>query len=89
VQARDFLRARGLRVDADLSADKLGAKIRTARLMRVPYIAVVGDKEVEQRSVSPRSRDLNKNLDAMSLEAFGDKLAEEAQQPRLHAEAQS
>jgi len=84
VEARDILRARGLRVDADLSADKLGAKIRAARLMRVPYIAVVGDKEVEQRTVSPRSRDLNKNLDAMSLDAFADKLVEEAQQPRLH-----
>ncbi len=89
VEARDLLRSKGLRVDADLSADKLGAKIRAARLMRVPYIAVVGDKEVEERTVSPRSRDLNKNLDAMGLEAFADKLLQEAQQPRLHAEASS
>ena len=88
IEARDYLRSRGLRVDADVSADKLGAKIRSARLMRVPYIAVVGDKEIENRSVSPRSRDLNKNLDAMGLEAFADKLVEESQQPRLHAEAE-
>ena len=85
-EAMALLRARGLRVNANLSDDKLGAKIRNARLMRVPYIAVVGDKEVENRSVSPRSRDLNKNLDAMSLEAFADKLVEEASLPRLHAD---
>ena len=42
---------------------------------------VVGDQEVENRTVSPRSRDLNKNLDAMSLEAFGDKLVAEAVVP--------
>jgi threonyl-tRNA synthetase len=77
------LRGHGLRVNANLSADKLGAKIRNARLMRVPYILVVGDKEVEQRSVSPRSRDLGKNLDAMSLEAFTEKLLAEASPPRL------
>lgn len=84
-EAMAFLRDRGLRVNANLSADKLGAKIRNARLMRVPYIAVVGDKEVEDRSVSPRSRDLNKNLDAMPLEAFADKLVLEACVPRLEA----
>ncbi len=37
----------GLRARADTSADKLGAKIKAARLTRVPYVAVVGDKEVD------------------------------------------
>jgi threonyl-tRNA synthetase len=78
-----YLSDLGLRVNANLSDDKLGAKIRNARLMRVPYIAVVGDKECEARSVSPRSRDLDRNLDAMSLEAFGAKLQAEAIEPRL------
>jgi threonyl-tRNA synthetase len=78
-----YLTDQGLRVNSDLSSDKLGAKIRNARLMRVPYIVVVGDNEVEQRSVSPRSRDLNKNLDAMSLEAFARKLVDEAKAPSL------
>jgi threonyl-tRNA synthetase len=87
-EALTFLRDRGLRVNADLSSDKLGAKIRAARLMRVPYILVVGDKEVDNRTVSPRSRDLNKNLDPMSLEAFADKLADEAKTPRLTAPRQ-
>jgi threonyl-tRNA synthetase len=82
-EALRLLRARGLRVDADLGADKLGAKIREARLMRVPYILVVGDKEVVERTLSPRSRDLDKNLDPIGLEAFADKLAAEAMEPRL------
>ena len=80
-EALAYLQNLGLRIDANLSADKPGAKIRTARLMRVPYIAVIGDKEVENRTVSPRSRDLNKNLDAMPLEAFGEKLLAEGRPP--------
>jgi threonyl-tRNA synthetase len=82
-QAVATLRGRGLRVDGDLGPEKLGAKIREARLQRVPYILVVGDKEAEARTVSPRSRDLDKNLDPMGLDAFADKLAEEAKEPML------
>ncbi len=82
-QAVATLRARGLRVDGDLGPEKLGAKIREARLQRIPYILVVGDKEAEARTVSPRSRDLDKNLDPMGLDAFADKLAEEAKEPVL------
>ncbi|HTN89317.1 MAG TPA: threonine--tRNA ligase [Sorangium sp.] len=77
------LRSRGLRARADLSSDKLGAKIRAARLTRVPYVVVVGDKEAEGRKVAPRSRDLNKDLGAMPLEEFADRLAAEAKPPRL------
>ena len=80
------LEEKGLRARADISADKLGAKIRKARLMRVPYIAVVGDKEVENRTVSPRSRDLGRNIDAMSLTAFVSKLAAESAEPRVQAQ---
>jgi threonyl-tRNA synthetase len=79
----ELLVRRGLRARADVSADKLGAKIRTARLMRVPYILVVGDKEAESRQVAPRSRDENKDLGAMALEAFADRLAAESSPPRL------
>jgi threonyl-tRNA synthetase len=77
------LRGRGLRARADLSSDKLGAKIRAARLTRVPYVVVVGDKEAEGRKVAPRSRDLNKDLGAMPLEEFADRLAAESKPPRL------
>ncbi len=47
----------GLRVDLDASADKLGAKIRNARLQRYPYLCVVGPKEAESDSLGVRSRD--------------------------------
>ncbi len=77
-----LLQRRGLRARADLSADKLGAKIRNARLTRVPYVVVVGDKEAANREVAPRSRDLNKDLGAMSLEAFAERLEREARPPR-------
>ncbi|MFO0548247.1 MAG: threonine--tRNA ligase [Polyangiaceae bacterium] len=77
-----ILQKRGLRARADTSADKLGAKIKSARLTRVPYVAVVGDKEVAGRAVAPRSRDLNKDLGSMPLEAFVDLLLAEANPPR-------
>jgi threonyl-tRNA synthetase len=76
------LRAKGLRASADLGADKLGAKIRAARLTRVPYVVVVGDKEAADRKVAPRSRDLNKDLGAMPLEEFAALLEREARAPR-------
>jgi threonyl-tRNA synthetase len=78
------LGAKGLRVRADLGPDKLGAKIRTARLLRVPYVAVVGDKEAESNQVAPRSRDLNKDLGPMPLEQFAERLLSESAAPRLH-----
>ena len=46
----------GLRYLLNLDSEKLGAKIRNARLMRIPAIAVVGDREVDQRGVSLRTR---------------------------------
>jgi threonyl-tRNA synthetase len=80
-----FLASKGLRAKADLGADKLGAKIRAARLLRVPYVVVVGDREAAERKVAPRSRDLNADLGPMPLEAFADRLLSEATPPRLHA----
>jgi len=61
-KVQEQLQSRGFRVTADLSGDKLGAKIRQARLMRVPYLAVIGQKEVEGQGLALRSRDENKDL---------------------------
>ncbi|MBL9025203.1 MAG: threonine--tRNA ligase [Myxococcales bacterium] len=77
-----FLAEKGLRARADLSPDKLGAKIRSARLLRVPYVVVVGDKEAAGRQVAPRSRDQNKDLGAMPLESFAELLLGESRPPR-------
>ena len=51
------LTAEGLRVEADLAADKLGAKIRRAQLEKIPYMVVVGEKDMAARVVSPRTRE--------------------------------
>ena len=51
------LKAKGFRVEADFSSDKLGAKIRNARGMRHPYMLVIGEKDAEAGTVSVRSRD--------------------------------
>ena len=51
-----MLRDKGIRVEVDARNEKLGYKIREARNERVPYILVVGDKEMETNSVSARNR---------------------------------
>ncbi|MGH7280845.1 MAG: threonine--tRNA ligase [Polyangiaceae bacterium] len=71
------MKAKGIRVVSDLSNDKLGAKIRNARLQRIPYICVVGKKEQETQSVGVRSRDLGE-LGAIALDTFIEKLASES-----------
>jgi threonyl-tRNA synthetase len=80
------LRAAGLRVTLDDSADKLGAKIRNARMMRVPYIAVIGDVEVETEAVAPKTND-GTDLGAMPLAAFKARLLAEAEVPRIEIQS--
>jgi len=60
------LREAGIRVQHDFRNEKLGFKIREAQLQKVPYMFVIGDKEVETETVTPRYRDGN-NLPAMSV----------------------
>ena len=50
------LEAAGLRAEADLRSEKIGYKIRSAQLLKVPYMIVVGEKEVAENLVSVRSR---------------------------------
>jgi len=59
----------GVRVTVDRSNDKIGAKIRLARLDRVPYMLVLGAREVEEGTVSIRHRD-NEDLTTKSLPDF-------------------
>jgi threonyl-tRNA synthetase len=75
------LREQGFRIEVDTSADKLGAKIRNARLSRVPYMLVVGAKEAETGQVGVRSRDKGE-LGAMPLETFVGLLSGESKPPR-------
>ncbi len=67
---------KGFRVSADLRNEKIGFKIREHTLQKVPYLLVAGDKEVENRTLSVRSR-AGEDLGTMSLEAFHTLLAED------------
>lgn len=63
------LREKGIRVIPDLRNEKIGFKIREHTIQRVPYLLVIGDKEVENQSLAVRTRDGN-DLGVMNLEAF-------------------
>jgi threonyl-tRNA synthetase len=71
------LRARGLRVEVDDSSNRMQNKIRMAQEQKVPYMLVLGDREAEARSASPRTR-AGQQLEPMAWEALADRLAGEA-----------
>ena len=73
------LRNAGIRVHNDFRNEKLSFKIREAQLQKVPYMLVIGDKEVEQGTVTPRYRD-GKNLQPMKPEEFIEFVAQECSQ---------
>ena len=66
----------GLRVENDLRSEKIGYKIREAQLHKIPYMLVVGDKEMEEGNLSVRSRK-DGDLGAMTLESFIEKAQRE------------
>ena len=68
------LRDNGIRVDDDLSKDKLNAKIRNAQLSRVPYMLILGQRDVEAKTVSVRMREGGADLGAMPLAQFIDRV---------------
>jgi threonyl-tRNA synthetase len=80
-RVRAELKGHGLRVLVDDSADKLGAKIRNARMMRVPYIAVIGEIEAQTGAVAPKTSD-GTDLGAMPVSEFLARLLAEAKPPR-------
>ncbi len=63
------MRNQGLRVRSDLANEKINAKIRGWSLQKVPFIAVIGDKEREAGTVAVRARG-NQDLGVMTVEAF-------------------
>ena len=63
------LNAKGYRAEADYRNEKIGKKIREAQIEKVPYMVVVGDRDLENGTVSPRHRAAG-DLGAMSFEDF-------------------
>ena len=71
-QARTLENA-GFRVEVDYRNEKIGRKIRDAQMEKVPYMVVVGDRDMENGTVSPRHR-ADGDLGAMSMDAFAELL---------------
>ena len=65
-----------IRSEVDCRSEKLGYKIREAQMQKIPYMLVVGDRDMENGTVSVRTR-TGEDLGAMSMEAFMQKCAEE------------
>ena len=61
--------ALGMRVTVDARNEKIGYKIRAAQLEKVPFMVVIGEKEVTEGTVAPRSRKSG-DMGAMPLDAF-------------------
>ena len=74
-QIRDKLFSQGFRIEADLRNEKVGYKIREAQMEKVPFMLIVGDKEMQEGTVSVRTRDKG-DLGARSLNEFVDDITE-------------
>ncbi len=75
-EAAARLEALGFRCEVDARNEKIGKKIREATLEKVPYMLVVGDRDMENATVSPRHRS-GQDLGAMGLDAFAALLEDE------------
>ncbi|HEU0235709.1 MAG TPA: threonine--tRNA ligase [Candidatus Limnocylindrales bacterium] len=76
------LRGRGLRVEVDDSSNRMQYKIRAAQEQKVPYMVVLGDREIEARTASPRTR-AGEQQPAEPWDAFADRLAGEVRDRRV------
>ena len=66
----------GLRAELDERNEKIGYKIREAQLQKIPYMIIIGDKEITENKISVRSKKLG-DLGSISLEDFINKISEE------------
>ncbi|WP_202710308.1 threonine--tRNA ligase [Sporosalibacterium faouarense] len=75
-EVAEALKAKGVRVEVDTRSEKIGYKIREAQLARNPYMLIVGEKEVNDETVSVRDREEG-DIGAMKIEEFVNKVVEE------------
>ena len=74
------LKRAGIRVEKDLRNEKLNYKIRQAQLLKIPFMLIIGDKEVEEQKVTTRLRD-GQNLPALSITELIEMIRKESQIP--------
>ncbi len=72
----------GIRVERDFRNEKLGFKIREAQIQKAPYMLVIGDREVKEKTVSPRKRN-GETLKSMTVEDFVKQV--ESEYPKLES----
>ncbi len=72
----DRLRERGIRVEVDKRNEKIGYKIREAKMEKIPYVLVVGDKEAEENSVNVNKRGVEEK-ETVPVDAFIAKIVDE------------
>ena len=77
----DQLRDAGLRVESDKRNEKIGFKIREAEVQKIPYMLIIGDKELESGQVSVRHKGEG-DLGSMAVDQFRDRLLEEIKQDK-------
>lgn len=80
-EIKSILKQEGLRCELDDRTEKIGCKIRTAQLEKVPYMLIIGGKEAETNRVSVRKRDVG-DLGSMAIEELLDALRKEGIQTR-------
>lgn len=81
-RVKTALQAEGIRAEVDTRNEKIGYKIREAQLEKVPYMLVIGDKEIENGQVAVRSRGAG-DLGAMALAGFIEKITREVKDKAL------
>jgi threonyl-tRNA synthetase len=77
-QVRDTLTGKGFRVEVDSRGERMNYKIRDAQLQKVPYMLVVGDREMEAGAVAVRHRDQG-DLGTTPIPDLLDRLSEEVE----------
>ncbi|MCH8209673.1 MAG: threonine--tRNA ligase, partial [Nitrospinae bacterium] len=76
------LQKEGFRVEKDLRNEKIGFKIREAQLSKIPYMVIIGDKEVESRNVAVRKRN-SRETDTVGLDTFASQLKKEVETRKI------
>ena len=76
-QLAEVLGGRGIRVEVDESSNRMQNKIRLAQEQKVPYMLVLGDREIEARTAAPRTR-AGEQQEAIGWDELGERLAQEA-----------
>jgi threonyl-tRNA synthetase len=74
----DQLKTAGLRIEVDERSERMNAKIRDAQLQKVPYMLIIGDREVEKGAVAVRLRS-GEDLGAMPIDDFLSRAEEDIQ----------